>query len=706
MSEPYPALNGSAASASEAHRRVGVFASLRRHKLAAFLMVVLVAAAAAPLLLHMNRPTYTAEALLLVSPTAKNLAADRESQLPRYQEFLNQQLLMLAREDVALEALDRLGDRRSVWQRPGESLRDAAGRLSASLVTARVPETLYITVALEGDRPEGLIEIVNAVVDAYLERNRGPGLYGAEGRTDVLQRRVAELKEEIRAKTDRLARWAKDLGIAGLESETIPPVLQEAELAMREAQARTIRAEASLAGLAARQEILETVDPGFEARNQLAADVELTGIRTVLLARKAELKGKLLGLTNEHEGRRAIEAAMAEIDIELERAEKETLERLRDGIVHRHEARMKEERLALQAELDQAKRYEQSVTEKAGALIERTVRVYPEVQGLRQDVDRLRRQLAAVQDRIDSMRLETQSPGYVHVVAPASLAETPPWRRLLKWAGAFAALALFLAFAVPVLLEISDRRVQNSADIEGAVLSLPDWKRRGGTFVEDQVRRLALLLERERRLNQRTRVVFTSARSGGGTSQLVLDVARELGTLGVRALAVEVNALKPDRRFAGPNGQHGLADALAGAAPMSSVVVPADDRFPDRVATGAAADRTNLAHCGNLDAQLRQVADRYDMILIDAPPLLLSADAEYLASWAGGVVLIVEAARTSLADVERANKVLRQAGANVLMTVVNRVRIWSEAGSFAKLMREHERAARQKKAAGRTGHQN
>jgi uncharacterized protein involved in exopolysaccharide biosynthesis len=141
------------------------------------------AVVAVPVLSKLMHPMYHAEAMIMVSPTAKSLGGERESSLPRYTEFVNQQMLLIAREDVSLEALEHLGDRRSVWKRNGENAADAAARLSGALRVSRVPETSYFSVGIDGSSPEGLVEIVDAVVKVFLDKARDQSLSGtASGR--------------------------------------------------------------------------------------------------------------------------------------------------------------------------------------------------------------------------------------------------------------------------------------------------------------------------------------------------------------------------------------------------------------------------------------------------------------------------------------------------------------------------------------------
>ena len=61
-------------------------------------------------------------------------------------------------------------------------------------------------------------------------------------------------------------------------------------------------------------------------------------------------------------------------------------------------------------------------------------------------------------------------------------------------------------------------------------------------------------------------------------------------------------------------------------------------------------------------------------MLIDAPPVLPVADSLSLARLAGGVIVVVEAGRTTYPQVERAIQLLARSQARLLGTVLNRAR--------------------------------
>ncbi len=68
---------------------------------------------------------------------------------------------------------------------------------------------------------------------------------------------------------------------------------------------------------------------------------------------------------------------------------------------------------------------------------------------------------------------------------------------------------------------------------------------------------------------------------------------------------------------------------------------------------------------------LRELATRYDVVVIDTPPVLAAADAEILAAQADAVLIVVRAGQTERPAATYAVQQLRAVGARVLGAVLN-----------------------------------
>src|SRR5262249_14615815 len=154
--------------------------------------------------------------------------------------------------------------------------------------------------------------------------------------------------------------------------------------------------------------------------------------------------------------------------------------------------------------------------------------------------------------------------------------------------------------------------------------------------------------------NQRGLIGFMSLRPMGGTTQLVLDLARELRGIGCRVIVVEANALHPDGCYLVPRGHPGLIGALTGKIRVEEAVLPPQKLLTYRIQIGNTEGSPLLTNSRNLRAVLNHLLGTYDMVLVDAPPLFMSSDAELIASCSQGVILVVEAGKVVTGELKRA----------------------------------------------------
>jgi Mrp family chromosome partitioning ATPase len=69
----------------------------------------------------------------------------------------------------------------------------------------------------------------------------------------------------------------------------------------------------------------------------------------------------------------------------------------------------------------------------------------------------------------------------------------------------------------------------------------------------------------------------------------------------------------------------------------------------------------------------RELAKRFEHVIIDSPPVLAVTDATIMAGLVDGVVLVAESGRTHRAGLMRTRAVLENAGARILGVVLNKL---------------------------------
>lgn len=262
----------------------------------------------------------------------------------------------------------------------------------------------------------------------------------------------------------------------------------------------------------------------------------------------------------------------------------------------------------------------------------------------------------------------------------ASAAPVSPRTRLNLMAGILASLVVGIGLALA--REFADTSVRTVEDLQeldpAAVLgSIPYDRsaRRAPAIVGE--RRGSPQAEAMRKL--RTNVQFaavetplqvlavTSSGSGEGKSSTVLNLGIVAAESDRRVLIIDADMRKPQiAAYAGVPGVIGLTDLLAGSALFVDVVQRWGDRGLDILPCGTIppnpSELLGGAAMATLMAGLRA---RYDLILLDTPPLGPVTDAAVVAAHADGVGLVVRCRKTSRARVRNALRALRAVDARV-----------------------------------------
>jgi Mrp family chromosome partitioning ATPase len=77
-----------------------------------------------------------------------------------------------------------------------------------------------------------------------------------------------------------------------------------------------------------------------------------------------------------------------------------------------------------------------------------------------------------------------------------------------------------------------------------------------------------------------------------------------------------------------------------------------------------------------------ELSQRFDLVLIDSPPVLPVADAMILSSYVDGVLIVVSAGQTRRGELRRTAEKLAQAGGPVVGTVLNKAAAHEEYGYY------------------------
>jgi capsular exopolysaccharide synthesis family protein len=175
--------------------------------------------------------------------------------------------------------------------------------------------------------------------------------------------------------------------------------------------------------------------------------------------------------------------------------------------------------------------------------------------------------------------------------------------------------------------------------------------------------------------NPRKVVIVTSALPGEGKTTSVCNLAITMAAADKRVLVVEADLRRPSLAdLLGLERSAGLTDVLAGRVRSQQVIQPwAGGRF-DVLASGPLPPNpSELLASRQMAALLSDLRERYDVVLIDSPPLLPVTDAAAMAPSTDGAILICRFNKTTREQVGRAAEALAAVSVPLLGTVFTMV---------------------------------
>jgi capsular exopolysaccharide synthesis family protein len=169
-------------------------------------------------------------------------------------------------------------------------------------------------------------------------------------------------------------------------------------------------------------------------------------------------------------------------------------------------------------------------------------------------------------------------------------------------------------------------------------------------------------------------VVVASPERAEGTTTVIAYLAAAVAADGHSVVAVDANRRSPSlHRMLGVGNAAGLADVLVAPGRLEEAIKRTGLTNLDVLTFGFSqgGDTAEMLTGERMGALIAALCQRYDHVLIDAPPVLDSADAMRLAALSDGVVLVVRVGRSRLAAITAANDDLSLVGAKRLGIILN-----------------------------------
>jgi succinoglycan biosynthesis transport protein ExoP len=646
--------------------RIDVMRSLRLHKMLAALITLLVTSLGVAFLAR-HRATYEATSVVYVSPNfPATLKVSEEQEYP-YDSYMEEQLHSVAGFNVLTDAIRKLQP--GVWQYPGESLESAADRLQHFLTVKRDGLSYQVRISLDGSNPTHLAEIVNAVTDSYLEHTKGEEFYGRDKRLDALRQERAQVQSNLTDKLREQTQISQALGVSEISSGEGPDQIDTQVAKLRAdltvAHEQRIQAEAQLSALENNGSGLPNSALDAAADEIIATDPSLLALKASLSQKRALLMDQLSGMTPNHPLRKTTEEQLSEIEA--------ALQQMQANLRTHAAANLKQK---LRTDLVRASTVEAKLLSDLQSNTKQATNAAPSIQRsqvLKGEITALQARYAALDERTRNLELESKSPGTVHLFSAARVPDGPLPSVTTLILPLLLPIAAMFAIATVVVVDYCDRRVHDAVDVE-QILGFPPI---GSLFHDQDVSmqifdectlRLAGGIDQAARTAGARTILLTSVNAGAGTTSIVENLGSTLAKLGRKTLTIDSSGATTPVAYLTYSLEQSTHRA-AGSAQVKKQEV--ELRSTSAIAQPFLPKLTPLKNL--MDQAFKDLTTDFDLVLIDATPILISAETEYLARFADVTILIAEASTTTKAQLTRAARLLERLQIPGMAVIINKI---------------------------------
>lgn len=277
------------------------------------------------------------------------------------------------------------------------------------------------------------------------------------------------------------------------------------------------------------------------------------------------------------------------------------------------------------------------------------------------------------------------SPVEVVLMAPSSLSTVEKSPSVPKYVAAGVLAGLLLGYMVAFARQHFDRRIRTVDDITehtdvpviGVIPESPTVARsevKSGDFrAEESLRKLRTNLRYANVDAEMHVILVTSPLQGDGKSSVASSLAKVMALAGQEVLLIDADLRRPTVReaFSVP-GSIGLTQVLVGSVGLDKAIAPTDITGLAVLPAGDTPPNPSELLGSQRMSELLRYLGQERIVIVDAPPVLPVTDAAVLAKSIDGIVLVLQAGRTTDEQLEQSLLQLDQAGGAIAGLVLNK----------------------------------
>jgi succinoglycan biosynthesis transport protein ExoP len=685
---------------------------IRRYKFV-ILAFVVVGVMGALILSFLQTPMYRAHTSLEVEDLNENFQNLKESdptvQTPPPESYFQTQVKILQSREMIELVIDklnltqRMAPRQHIWSaliHHNSNLDPALRReqlidgIQRNLTVQAWGESRTAEIFYDSSDPRLASDVANTLVKTFIDESREIRWNSTQNTAEWLTGHLKELQKNLENSQSQLQEFARSTGIILTSDKQDVAEHNVSEDKLKQIQEELSRAQADRTQKQAEYETIQ--DTPVESLSPTLNNPALQNY----LVKMADLKSQLANLsatyTPEHYKVRQVEAQIADLQksIDVERAG--ILRHTRED----YQAAQRRQDMLTAAYNDQAK----SVSDMAGKTIQYV--------NLQHEVDTNRELYDALLLRIKQAGLAAAMRSSNVVVVDQAKPPVLPYRPNFPMNTALGLVTgLFVGVGFVLMRDRFNRNIE-SPGLSPAYLRIPElgvipaaklasrrfaWfpastkvplqlkasgqngtSREHSTLAEAYRATLTSILLPTLHGEGPRVLVLTSPDPGAGKTTVTSNLGMATAEIGRRVLLIDADLRRPrlHRLFEIPNS-FGLTDILRITTPLDEIPVNQlvrQTKIPGLclVPSGPTTDGlTSLLYSPRLTEFLQRVAKEFDLVLIDAPPMLHFADARVLGRHSDGVILVLRSGQTKRDAAMLARQRFDEDGTSVLGTILN-----------------------------------
>ena len=562
-----------------------------------------------------------------------------------------------------------------------DPLRDAvASAFLAKLKAVRVRNSLLIEIRFISKDPVKAARIVNAIAEAYIKDQVESKVKATTGATELLEQKLDGLRLQLYDNERKVAQFKTANNLIDSEGQLLSEK-QLARLMEETVRARNVSAEA--------QAKYDQVRAVTRNKGDLSGVGDVLASHTIRMLKEQHSKitrqqAELLTRYGQrHPAMQKVNAEAREIQSKIDLEASQIIVNLKAEF----DVATDRER-QLSASLDTLKLMQGDVRDAAVKLRE----LEREAQSSKQVFEAF---LARYKQTAETQSIQVADSRIIEMADVPLYPVTPKRKQMLM---AAAVLAFALGLGAAFLLELTAPGLRKPDDIEYALsaahlASIPALATNAAQSIAAGAR-LAISQPRSlfaeamgaarHEIDQQWQsagprvIMVTSTLPGEGTTLIAANLAHHYAVSGVRTLLIDADLRKAKLTHQlGLDGRPGLRDVLAGyMRPEAVVLRDSTTGLNVMSATSGSPQRTSAPEAlasAALEHALAALKGRFDVIVVDAPPLLPIVDGRLIADHADQIVMTMTWLKTPTTLAKRAIKLLGYNAEKVVGVIMNQV---------------------------------